>query len=182
MKKIIAVTGLLFLAVTANAATVVYNGELVTGIANLDIGGTLYNVDFGADSGFSTFGGDETYWATQVEAEAASTAINSLILDRVDNASQIYAGEVNEQNNTYYSVHYDAADKNVWNHFHTAAEPAPLGWVMHGAQWTDDQMLTFYGTTAHTAWSVSTVPVPAAVWLFGSALGGLGWMRRRKTV
>jgi hypothetical protein len=28
----------------------------------------------------------------------------------------------------------------------------------------------------------STVPVPAAVWLFGSALGGLGWMRRRKTV
>jgi hypothetical protein len=28
----------------------------------------------------------------------------------------------------------------------------------------------------------NTVPVPAAVWLFGSALGGLGWMRRRKTV
>jgi hypothetical protein len=25
------------------------------------------------------------------------------------------------------------------------------------------------------------VPIPAAVWLFGSALGGLGWMRRRKT-
>jgi hypothetical protein len=30
--------------------------------------------------------------------------------------------------------------------------------------------------------SVSVVPIPAAVWLFGSALGGLGWMRRRKTV
>ena len=28
---------------------------------------------------------------------------------------------------------------------------------------------------------VSQVPVPAAAWLFGSALGGLGWMRRRKT-
>jgi len=28
---------------------------------------------------------------------------------------------------------------------------------------------------------VSAVPVPAAVWLFGSALAGLGWMRRRKT-
>jgi hypothetical protein len=27
----------------------------------------------------------------------------------------------------------------------------------------------------------STVPVPAAVWLFGSGLGMLGWMRRRKT-
>jgi len=29
---------------------------------------------------------------------------------------------------------------------------------------------------------VNVVPVPAAVWLFGSALGILGWMRRRRTV
>jgi len=29
--------------------------------------------------------------------------------------------------------------------------------------------------------TVSAVPVPAAVWLFGSALAGLGWMHRRKT-
>jgi hypothetical protein len=29
--------------------------------------------------------------------------------------------------------------------------------------------------------TVSAVPIPAAVWLFGSALAGLGWMRRRKT-
>jgi hypothetical protein len=28
---------------------------------------------------------------------------------------------------------------------------------------------------------VQTVPIPAAVWLFGSALGGLGWMRRKKS-
>jgi hypothetical protein len=29
---------------------------------------------------------------------------------------------------------------------------------------------------------VSNVPVPAAAWLFGSALAGLGWMRRKQTV
>jgi hypothetical protein len=28
----------------------------------------------------------------------------------------------------------------------------------------------------------SQVPVPAAVWLFGSALAGLGWLRRKQTV
>jgi len=28
--------------------------------------------------------------------------------------------------------------------------------------------------------SLQAVPVPAAVWLFGSALGGLGWMRRKQ--
>jgi len=26
----------------------------------------------------------------------------------------------------------------------------------------------------------SVVPIPAAFWLFGSALAGLGWMRRKK--
>jgi len=30
--------------------------------------------------------------------------------------------------------------------------------------------------------NVSAVPIPAAVWLFGSALAGLGWMRRKQTV
>jgi hypothetical protein len=28
----------------------------------------------------------------------------------------------------------------------------------------------------------ATVPVPAAVWLFGYGLGFLGWMRRKQTV
>lgn len=35
------------------------------------------------------------------------------------------------------------------------------------------------GVTEFTAIATSTVPVPAAVWLFGSALGILGWMRRK---
>ena len=30
--------------------------------------------------------------------------------------------------------------------------------------------------------TASAVPIPAAVWLFGSTLAGLGWMRRRKAV
>jgi hypothetical protein len=29
---------------------------------------------------------------------------------------------------------------------------------------------------------VTTVPIPAAVWLFGSALAGLGWLRRKQTI
>lgn len=40
----------------------------------------------------------------------------------------------------------------------------------------------FGGAMAIDNLQFSTVPVPAAVWLFGSALAGLGWMRRKQTV
>jgi hypothetical protein len=33
-----------------------------------------------------------------------------------------------------------------------------------------------------TSGTVSAVPIPAAVWLLGSALAGLGWLRRKQTV
>jgi hypothetical protein len=44
-----------------------------------------------------------------------------------------------------------------------ADDPADSAWIQ--------KKLTF----------TATVPVPAAVWLFGSGLGLLGWLRRRQT-
>ena len=38
------------------------------------------------------------------------------------------------------------------------------------SSWTGDTM------------TLQAVPIPAAVWLFGSALAGLGWLRRKQTV
>ncbi len=44
--------------------------------------------------------------------------------------------------------------------------------------WEDIDETVDYDST-NVAFTVSTVPIPAAVWLFGSALGLLGWMRRK---
>lgn len=36
-----------------------------------------------------------------------------------------------------------------------------------------------WGTANFSQFSITAVPVPTAVWLFGSALGLMGWMRRK---
>jgi hypothetical protein len=46
--------------------------------------------------------------------------------------------------------------------------------------WEDLDEDVDYDST-NLAFTVSTVPIPAAVWLFGSGLGLLGWMRRKQT-
>jgi hypothetical protein len=54
-------------------------------------------------------------------------------------------------------------------------------------QWTDLISLELHGDDLNTYdigidnVVVNTIPIPAAVWLFGSALAGLGWFRRRQT-
>jgi hypothetical protein len=51
-----------------------------------------------------------------------------------------------------------------------------------------DPVISFYWGNGLKAETESTllystaVPIPAAVWLFGSALAGLGWMRRKQTI
>jgi len=53
-----------------------------------------------------------------------------------------------------------------------------LGGYFFADHWTD---LSFdhYSDIASGSVVASVVPIPAAVWLFGSALAGLGWLRRR---
>ena len=58
-----------------------------------------------------------------------------------------------------------------------------------GAEWTNLEEVEF-GATVGSGFDaiyldnvgVSVVPIPAAVWLFGSALAGLGWRLRKQSV
>jgi len=68
----------------------------------------------------------------------------------------------------------------------TASGPS-LNDIGTGA-WLNITSLTIYGPSDFTSVTLdnvvvgAAVPVPAAVWLFGSALAGLGWMRRKPAV
>jgi len=72
-----------------------------------------------------------------------------------------------------------------WSETVYALYPEYESWVfsfLYGGQLNHHQANTF------GAWAVmdgdigtTVVPLPAAVWLFGSAVAGLGWMRRKRT-
>ncbi len=165
---------LLFVVGSANAASVVYSSPgVVTGIGGLDIGGTLYNVDFETGD-YSTFGGVEDFWGTIGEAGAAATAINAVLNVEGGSGSCAFSNVcvnkvmgLDELGDTY-SVSFGGF-----------AAISTICWTSCTATWTLDFPNSVQVAGFATAWSV--VPLPAAVWMFGSALAGLGWMRRRQT-
>jgi hypothetical protein len=154
---------LLLVVGSVNAATIVYSSPgVVTGIGGLDIGGILYNVDFeawGELDDYTTFGGEEDFWIELGEVLDAASAVNAVL------SSPGIVGVNNPSLFTYQVNHSGGSALE-------SIEIAPGFWGLGNLFSPVDSQKT-------TAWSV--VPLPAAVWLFGSALAGLGWFRRRKT-
>jgi hypothetical protein len=82
---------------------------------------------------------------------------------------------------------YDQGNNLIAQRFIDRSEPT-IGLVFD-SNWTGIYRLTYEIQIAYTEGvyghidniKVNVVPIPAAVWLFGSALAGLGWMRRRQT-
>jgi hypothetical protein len=174
MKKLIAVTSLLFLAVAANAATVHYSSPgIVTAIGDLNIGGVLYNVDFEAvGSEYSTYGGTVQFWLTGVDVGAAGAAVNAILNlegpeTQVKNAFPDDYAIVGEGLEYWFT-------NNPGTGFVACTD------IVCGL---DNPLATYptYSEGLETSWSVAAVPVPAAVWLFGSGLGLLGFARRNRT-
>jgi hypothetical protein len=63
---------------------------------------------------------------------------------------------------------------------------SPVNYLL-GSAWDGLTSVSFSSDNPVSATILQTmnadvVPIPAAVWLFGSALAGLGWMKRKQTV
>ena len=114
-------------------------------------------VQAAAPANSSSFGVAGTDPAAADAARNGGFFNNSLI--SVGSTSALFYSQANPADGTTF------ADANVVNQAGTAGTAAQSA-----------ASLTFQGTfTANTA-----VPVPAAAWLFGSALAGLGYVRRKK--
>jgi len=157
---------------SAHAATVQLSGSVATGITGLDVGGTTYDVGF---IGTHT----HTEWASMLDVTSLSAA-NDVILaiaTAFDNAGVT-------------SIRYETLSGGTFDY--------AVGTLYYG---TTGTQLIGVSITPTGSWSnfvgasnaplnnsypfavdltVSSVPVPAAVWLFGSGMLGLIGVARRK--
>jgi len=171
MKLIVIVCGL-FLGVMAQAAPVTWtinnaamnDGGVVTGsfdydavtdvMSNVNIVSTTYNDSFLINSSNIDSGGYCSIEVCGLHAVGwvASTESPNIIRDfgfYLDAPLTNAGGSI--AINTLYDVRYNNVTFDL------------------------DERNLLYPTTA----TITAVPIPAAVWLFGSALAGMGWIRRR---
>lgn len=190
-KKMIAVgavmMSLLLGASGAQAAPIlIADNNVGIRILNLEVGDTLYNVDFEFAAWPEIYGEPIPIFDfdSQEEAQAANEAVN-FVLNGVnaDNIDVKQVGPPQEGRATeglpFYGIGVEYGDVNV----------PYVTWIGAAFQdnldlWIDDFLtIPLSGSQAIDQpwmWAKFTVvPVPAAAWLFASALGLLAWVRRR---
>jgi hypothetical protein len=161
----------------AGAATVLTTGpdnDIAIGILDLDVGGTLYNVDFLADTT-----ADDLYGSPPRSYDFDNETAASAALDAVIAALNAHTPE---------EITDVGADGNV--RFYIGYEDTFLDTLLFtvesqylNSDWQNNGRFEMTNTFRRVYADFSPIPVPAAVWLFGSGLLGLiGVARRRKTV
>jgi hypothetical protein len=148
------------------------------GITDLDIGGTLYNVTFASDSlavrVYGEFPGTFTF-TTEEDAQAAVDAIVAALNDSV---AQLVGDETTLDVDPLarsFNVGYDSAD--IFG--------AKVALIVAGDYvsdtWSDAGADSLgYNIDQRTYAVLQPVPIPAAAWLFGSALIGLAGIARKR--
>jgi hypothetical protein len=163
------------------------NAASVSGLQNVDIGGTLYDVTFHSNLSFyelwdgnidgnfepdgSVFDGAPTFWGDELLAESAATAVMSKlgVFDTVlDSAGDGFAVPYAHKDSSSIGL------VKIWFEYYPHLGADLLFY---------DTRYYFTGSSdvPYASFAVSAVPVPAAVWLFGTALIGLVGFSKRKS-
>jgi hypothetical protein len=177
--------GLALLGLSVSSA----HAALVTGLQNVDIDGTLYDVTFhsrattrfnqlwavnGAGSvvlGGTLFDGAPAFWGNVTAADAAAAAI-LLEYESLDLSSTFYG-----IGGSFYIPYALVSGFPVYSTKHLVVDIVHCGTSVDPLCIVDPNS----DTTPWASFAVSAVPVPAAVWLFGTALIGLVGFSKRKS-
>lgn len=160
----------LSIAPAAWGATVQLDGTTATDIFGLDVNGTIYDVSFEVDS-FNNLNVDNNF-PFLGDVNAAGDAVDAIVAE-LNSAGALFAGESASLDDINFYVPYGLVSgnsQNAWGKWE----------VNQGSMWVNLGPIQWNANTSNLVYATfSVVPVPGAVWLFGSALGLLGWLRRK---
>ena len=181
MRKVI---GLLVLACvvwagSVNAATITQDpGGTITGATGLDVGGTFYDVAFVEGSCNSLHNNCTDFTLTSGQGFDALTALANVLYEPIPGA--VGVGRSGLPAAAFFiATNYDATGGmaigfSIWavgglSVLALPAQPAALA---------SDYDTSDYPEIIYTSWTASPVPLPAAAWLFISAIVGLTGAKR----
>ncbi|OUR77841.1 hypothetical protein A9Q83_10030 [Alphaproteobacteria bacterium 46_93_T64] len=195
MKKLLYAAVTLFVLATginANAATLNAAGGILYGASGVDVGGTLYDVEFLDGTCIALFDGCDDVTDFTFQTGAAANLASQALLDQVfinsslgdfDASPEKTNGISNTHLGTIFTV-YSYTAPNIIDMIITSNYKGTnsdsyrtfLSYLNHYDQ-TNLAIQTF------ARWTVTAVPLPAAFPLYGAGLavmGFIGWRRKRK--
>jgi hypothetical protein len=170
MKRVVLMLVLSISSIGANAYTLIADGDKALGILGLDVAGQSYDIEFVYDTydnlqgnpGF-LFLGDPNSARDLVEV------VNDIFTNHDPSVKVPFIGGAGPEREAVFRIVYSETVTAVewWG-----------GWWGVRPYWEplNEANLNNWATTYAL---ITPVPIPTAVYLFGSALGLLGWMRRR---
>jgi hypothetical protein len=164
-----------------NASSVTYDGGTgyATGIQDLIVDGSTYNVDFLSDSYDSIFSASSPYFFN--DAVGSDNAANAILLTLNSEPSipEIAIGSTEVLWVPYLMLAVDQFRGRQVGH---DADADPWRRYLDVTAATDFDYSGAPNSWLYATFTPSAVPIPAAVWLFGTALIGLVGFGKRKAI